>query len=109
MTDQSTTPKSIDEERLRRIYRWRNRVCTIVFLVLWFAGLFTKSGVLRPFNSDPSWTPIFDSLAKAAGAALLLALAWSARCPACGAWLRLDGRTCGSCKRDLQVSSSEVK
>jgi hypothetical protein len=30
------------------------------------------------------------------------AIVGAARCPACGGWVRLDGKTCAACKRDLR-------
>ena len=33
----------------------------------------------------------------------IASLVWAARCPACSGWVRLDGRTCSSCKRDLRT------
>jgi hypothetical protein len=75
------------------------------FVLFVFVSLFTWKGVLRPFNSDPTWTPVFD---KAYAVSLLLVLVTAflnARCPTCKAWLQ--SRRCPSCERDGGASVSE--
>jgi hypothetical protein len=30
---------------------------------------------------------------------------WACRCPACGGWIRLDGKTCAACHRNLRAKT----
>ena len=94
----------MNEIEFRKQYQWRRSANTSAFILSVFVSLFTRKGVLRPFNSDPAWTPIFDQAFVVCAILFLATALMSARCPACKGWLRSDGRRCRSCERHLGAS-----
>ena len=98
-----------NERGVRRTFAVRWRVVAFVTLLYALANLIRVEAPLggvvpasAPWLSS-AWMwliPIWAAFAV-----------WAARCPACGGWIRLDGRTCSSCKRDLRKSdtASEVR
>ena len=97
--------EAANEQSIRRTFarRWR--------AVMVFGMLYVATNLIRPEAPlgglvPPQWawlSGVWVWLAPLWVAGLI----WAARCPACSGWIRLDGRSCPACKRDLRAKPIE--
>jgi hypothetical protein len=101
-----TDTEAAYEASVRRTFARRWMAVAAVALVYVAANLIRAEAPLGRLL-PPEWaglSGIWMWLTPVWGAALI----WAARCPACGGWIRLDGRTCGACKRDLRTQATRA-
>lgn len=98
-----TPTDTASEQRLRRTFARRWRVVAVGFVLSGAANLLRPEAPLG--HAVPSGWAWLADVWTWLPVALVPLVIWAARCPACGGWIRLDGRTCAACKRDLRSSS----
>jgi hypothetical protein len=92
------------EFAVRRSFARRWRLARFLFLVLVCANLVRARGPLDHLV-PPRWHWLSDSWLWFP-LLLLPFMIWAARCPACGGSIRLDGRTCATCGRNLRAQAA---
>jgi hypothetical protein len=90
----------VDERSVRRTFATRWKVAAFVTLLYGLANLIRVEAPLG--GVVPAGAPWLSTFWMWLMPLWIACLVWAARCPACAGFIRLDGRTCSSCKRDLR-------
>jgi hypothetical protein len=101
--------EAADERGVRQAFARRWKLAAFVTLLYGLANLIRVEAPLG--GIVPASAPWLSSSWMWLMPLWIVCLAWAARCPACAGSIRLDGRTCSSCKRDLRrvEATNEVR